>query len=230
MAKRRTEQIAPDLTPTTAALSDLRPHPRNYRVHPDDQLDHLARSITEHGLYRNVVVAQDGTILAGHGVALAAERLGMKTIPVIRLPIEPDSPAALKVLTGDNEIEHLADQDDRLLSEILREIKQEAEAGLLGTGYDEAMLANLVMVTRPASEIADFNEAAAWVGMPSYDDGGERTFKLVVSFVTEADRERFVRQKDLRIDKREAGTWTTRWPFTEREEPAALRFQEEALA
>src|SRR5437764_115147 len=128
----------------SVAVSSLRPHPRNYREHPDDQIEHLAASLKEHGFYRNVVIAQDGTILAGHGVIEAAKRLGLETARVVRLPIEADSPAALKVLTGDNEIEHLAEQDDRLLSELLREIAQDDPLALLGTGYDEAMLANLV--------------------------------------------------------------------------------------
>jgi ParB-like chromosome segregation protein Spo0J len=50
-----------------ASLTDLKPHPRNYRTHSDDQLKHLIQSIKEHGFYRNVVVIKDGTILAGHG-------------------------------------------------------------------------------------------------------------------------------------------------------------------
>lgn len=204
MAKRNGK--APELTPSTATVADLRPHPRNYRQHPDDQLEHLARSIEEHGLYRNVVVAQDGTILAGHGVVLAAQRLGLKTIPVIRLPIEPDSPAALKVLTGDNEIEHLAEQDDRLLSELLREIKQEAEAGLLGTGYDEAMLANLALVTRPAAEIQNFDAAAQWAGMPSYEREPD-PLELTVRFRSIDDRAEFARRLDLSIHDGTKATW-----------------------
>lgn len=45
----------------------LKPHPRNYRGHPDDQLAHIERSIRDNGVYRNVLVARDYTILAGHG-------------------------------------------------------------------------------------------------------------------------------------------------------------------
>jgi hypothetical protein len=50
------------------AIKELKPHPRNYRSHPEDQLVHLVNSIKQHGFYRNVVVAKDNTILAGHGV------------------------------------------------------------------------------------------------------------------------------------------------------------------
>src|SRR5262245_55372260 len=76
-------------------IATLKRHPKNYREHPPEQIEHLKRSIREHGFYRNVVVARDDTILAGHGVVAAARHLGLKTMPVIRLAIDPDTPAAL---------------------------------------------------------------------------------------------------------------------------------------
>jgi ParB-like nuclease family protein len=157
--------------------STLKPHPRNYRQHPEDQLKHLMQSIREFGFYRNVIIARDGTILAGHGAVEAATALGLETIPVLRLAIEPDSAQAIKVLIGDNEIEHLAVQDDRLLSDLLKEIHTDLD--LLGTGYDDMMLAALVMNTRPAAEITDFDEATHWVGMPDYDSDAP-DFQVVI--------------------------------------------------
>jgi hypothetical protein len=69
------------------AVDDLKPHPRNYRIHPEDQLQHIIRSIQEH-FYRNVVAAREGTILAGHGVVIAARKLGLSKVPVVRLAID----------------------------------------------------------------------------------------------------------------------------------------------
>lgn len=189
-------------------------------------MEHIAASISEHGLYRNIVVARDNTILAGHGVTQASKKLNLETVPVIRLDIDPNSPQALKILAGDNEVRGLAEIDDRALSEILKEIKDFDANGLLGTGYDERMLANLVMVTRPANEIADFDAAAAWVGLPEYEEGEKRK-KLAISFVNDADRERFAEEFKLRIDKKESATWTTRWPFTEREDTVSIKFESE---
>jgi hypothetical protein len=55
---------AADVLPTEiVALSSLRPHPRNYREHPEDQIEHLMQSIRANGFYRNIVVARDGTII-----------------------------------------------------------------------------------------------------------------------------------------------------------------------
>ena len=149
-------------------VTDLTPHPQNYVTHPDDQIEHLAQSIRENGLYRNVVIAQDETILAGHGVVEAAKKIGLDSIPVVRLDISSTDAQALKLLASDNEISNLAEVNDRALSNMLKEIHDNSPHGLAGTGYDEQMLANLLMVTRPQSEIADFDAAAEWVGMPEF--------------------------------------------------------------
>lgn len=206
------------------AISSLKPHPRNYKAHPQDQIEHLTASIRAHGLYRNIVIARDDTILAGHGVVQAARATGITDVPALRLDLDPHDPRALKVLAGDNEVMHLGENDDRALSELLKEVMRDDPTGLLGTGYDEMMLANLVMVTRPASEIADFDEAAQWAGMPEYENA-DAALKVIISFRSETDRAAYVEQTHLRIDKREAKTWTTRWPWTDREDLASQHFE-----
>ena len=115
-------------------VASLKPHPRNYRGHPDDQLQHLVESLKEHKVYRNIVCARDGTILAGHGVWYAAQKAGLLEIPVVKMDLDPNEPRALKLMVADNSIEHLADQDDRGLQDLLKEIKSTDIVGLLGTG------------------------------------------------------------------------------------------------
>jgi len=203
-------------------IESLKPHPRNYQAHPDDQLNHIIESIKLHGFYRNVVIARENTILAGHGVVQAARKMGEKRIPVIRLNLDPNEPRALKVLTSDNEIGNLAQTDDRALTELLKSIME--TDGLAGTGFDEAQLAALTYVTRPASEVGSINEAEAWVGMPEYEEGGV-PIKLVISFKTKEDRERFVSEKDVRVDSSKGETWSTRWPWTDRDSNAGVRFE-----
>ena len=198
----------------TVAIEELHPHPRNYRGHPEDQIAHLIQSIKQNGIYRNVIIAKDNTILAGHGVVLAAKQMGIAEIPVYFLDIEPDDTRALKILAGDNELGHLAEINDRMLTEILKEIKDIDIDGLLGTGYDEKMLANLVYVTRPESEIKDFNEAAEWVGMPSYEFGQD-PLRLIVSFRNAEDRMKFARKVGFKLTEKTKSVW---WPPKEEED------------
>lgn len=210
----------------TVLRSEVKPHPQNYRKHPADQLRHLIESVREHGFYRPVVLARDNTILAGHGLVLAADELGLVELPAIRLDLDPDDPRALKVLIGDNEIQHLSERDDRQLSELLKLIHDDSLVDLLGTGYDEAMLAALVYVTRPESEITDAKEAAQWVGMPSYEEGAGQPHKITVSFRSAEDRETWAQQSGLEFMKKETWTWSAWWPPKEREDLVALRFSE----
>jgi len=232
MASKKPAAVAPSSSPRKkkatsnfaaeiVAIESLRPHPRNYREHPEDQIAHLVESLKTFGIYRNVVVARDGTILAGHGVVKAAKQAKLARIPVIRLNVSPEDPAALKLLVGDNEVEHLGDRDDRLLSELLKEIQKDGPGGLLGTGFDEKMLAAFLMVTRPQSEIADFDAAAAWAGMPEYNAGEQRFSYLVVSFRNEAGVRDFCKKLGFK-DAPKRATW---WPPEPRNDLKSVRFE-----
>jgi DNA modification methylase len=146
MAKPQPPFPDDDLTTTIELLdiATLRPHPRNDRIHPPDEIAHLRQSIREHGIYRNVVVAADGTILAGRGVVQAAQEEGRTQVPGQRRPYGPDDPRALKLLVGDNHIADQSRQDDALLAALLQDIAADDPMALLGTGFDEAMLAALL--------------------------------------------------------------------------------------
>lgn len=204
-------------------LSELKPHPRNYRSHPEDQIEHVVASLRDVGVYRNVVAARDGTLLAGHGVVEAARRAGMTEISVVRLDLDPDDPRALRVLAGDNYVSHLAHDDERALTEMLKELRD--SVGLEGTGFDDRMLAALAMVTRTEAEIEDFDAAAEWVGMPEADSG-TRSVVLVVEFLTEADREEFVRIKEVRTTRR-GRVWGAKYPdsFADQEDVTSVRWE-----
>jgi ParB-like chromosome segregation protein Spo0J len=129
-------------------IDRLRPHPQNYRVHPEAQREQIKESLRANGTYRNVVAARDWTVLAGHGVIEAARELGLAQVPVVRLPVGPDSKAALKILAGDNELARLAEVDDAQLLAILRRI---GEADLLGSGFTAESFAELEKLLNPAA-------------------------------------------------------------------------------
>lgn len=212
-------------------VSTLKAHPRNYRKHGPDQLAHIAQSIKANGFYRNVVIASDGTILAGHGAVEAAKQLKIKSVPVVRINLKPTDKRALKILAGDNEVMKLGEVDDRALSEILKEIVDDIDIdGLLGTGFDKQMLANLVFVTRHADEISSFDAAKEWVGMPTYqeDDPTKKDeLVLVIVFKTTVDREQFVKDKEIRIASTRGGRkWATMWPWQPRNDLSSVKFQD----
>ena len=76
----------------------------------------------------------------------AAKLLGLTSVPILRLDLPPNSTKAIKILTADNEVTHLAETNAREMSELLKELLVEDD--LLGTGYDKAKIENLLMVSR----------------------------------------------------------------------------------
>jgi hypothetical protein len=213
-----------DFRITSAHVAELKPHPKNYREHPDDQLDHICKSIEQHGFYRNIVVSKDNYILAGHGVCKGAARLGFDVVPVVELDVDHDSPGALKLLAGDNEIGKFAEVDDRALSDLLKDIHELDIDGLMGTGFDEMMLANLVIATRTADEIEDFDAAAEWVGMPEYEPEPDK-FKLMMFFDSTEEREKFCEANKIKTSKKFRKTWSAWWPPRERQDQNSVEWE-----
>lgn len=206
-------------------IDSLKPHPLNYYEHPEDQIEHFIASIEENGIFRNIVVAQDNTILAGHGLVEAAKRLNNTHVMAKKLNIEPQSAQAIKILIGDNELDHLAQIDDRALSELLKKLKD--ESSLQGTGYDSRMLANLIFVTRPETEIADVDKAALWAGLPKYEDNSSPFFKEV-HIIVETEQGLADLLKKLSVEQKHYRTQSKvvsfRYPLREKDDVKHLRW------
>jgi len=69
----------------TVSVSSLIPYARNSRTHSDAQVGKIAASIKEFGFLNPVIVDSESGIIAGHGRVLAAQKLGMVTVPTITL-------------------------------------------------------------------------------------------------------------------------------------------------
>lgn len=65
------------------AVDKLVPYARNARTHSDEQISQIAASIKEWGWTTPVLVDEQGSIIAGHGRTLAAQRLQMTEVPVM---------------------------------------------------------------------------------------------------------------------------------------------------
>src|SRR5712672_2519656 len=76
-------QIWPADKITRRAVAELIPYARNARTHDAEQVDQIAASIREWGWTTPVLVAEDGTIIAGHGRVLAAKKLRLTDVPVM---------------------------------------------------------------------------------------------------------------------------------------------------
>ena len=106
------EQVSPD---------GLRPDPSNPRIHKPPQVAAIAKSITTFGFNVPVLVDGAGMIIAGHGRVMAALKLGLSEIPIIR--IEHLSAAQRKAyMIADNRLCDTSAWSERLLGEVLRDL------------------------------------------------------------------------------------------------------------
>lgn len=119
-------------------LSELKPHPNNVRIHPRSQIAKLARSISEFGLTKPILVDDQNFILAGHGTVEAAKQAGLTEIAVTVARGWSDAKKRAYIL-ADNKLGLESLWDDAALAEELRKLETEIDLGLSGFDEDELM-------------------------------------------------------------------------------------------
>ena len=123
-------------------VGDLVPYARNARTHTEGQVDRIAASIAEFGFTNPILVSERGTIVAGHGRALAAKKLGLEQVPVI-VATGWTEPQMRAYVLADNRLALDAGWDEDLLRVELADLELEG-FDLALTGFDEGELAGLL--------------------------------------------------------------------------------------
>lgn len=118
-------------------VGELVPYANNARTHSDVQIAQICASIREYGWTNPVLIDEKGTIIAGHGRVMAAQRLKMENVPCIVLEGLTEAQKKAYVL-ADNKMALNAGWDDeklRLELENLREL--DFDLSLTGFEPDE---------------------------------------------------------------------------------------------
>lgn len=122
--------------------ADLVPYARNARTHSEAQVAQIAGSIREFGFTNPVLIDGERGIIAGHGRVLAAQSLGLETVPCIRLGHLTESQRRAYVL-ADNRLALNAGWDAEMLAVELDELK-DAGVDLASLGFDKDELNELI--------------------------------------------------------------------------------------
>jgi len=96
-------------------VEKLRPYERNARTHSDAQIDAIAESIRQFGFNAPVLIDDDDGVIAGHARLAAARKLGLDTVPCVRLSHLNDAQRRAYIL-ADNRLAEMAVWDVPLLS------------------------------------------------------------------------------------------------------------------
>jgi DNA modification methylase len=116
------------------AVASLLPYAGNARTHSAEQVAQIAASILEFGFVAPVLVDERGEIIAGHGRLLAAQSLGLETVPtIVRAGLTEAQKAAYRL--ADNRIALNAGWDEALLAAEIAKLQDAGEVDLAFTGF-----------------------------------------------------------------------------------------------
>jgi DNA modification methylase len=136
------------------AITSIKPYPHNPR-HNDHAVEAVARSIKEFGFRQPIVVDEQGVIVVGETRFKAAQRLGLKQVPVhVAKGLTAAQIKAYRI--ADNKTAELADWNEALLVQELAELqKMDFSCDLLGFSADELQS---YLQTEPAPGATDADD------------------------------------------------------------------------
>lgn len=118
----------------TASVASLIPYARNSRTHSDAQVTKIAASIREFGFLNPIIVDGANGIIAGHGRVMAAQKLGLETLPVIEASHLTEAQKRAYII-ADNRLALDAGWDNDLLKIELQDLAAQ-DFDLSLTGFD----------------------------------------------------------------------------------------------
>ncbi len=135
----------------------LIPYDRNAMKHPEKQVEELAQLIKRIGFNVPILIDENDVIIAGHGRLLAAERLGMETVPTICIDHLSEREKRSFIL-ADNRIARNGSWDFEKLAEELSDLSL-LDVDLVSLGFNEqeldAMLKDDVSILPPDNHVVD---------------------------------------------------------------------------
>lgn len=163
-------------------IQSLKPHPRNSRQHSDDQVKLLRKLLREFGWMGPIKVDETSTILAGHGIWMAAQLEGHTQVPVARKYGLSDAQKRAYVI-ADNKSAMLSEWDVPVLKTELGELKS--------LGFD------LNLTGFGKLEVVEFLALPAGEGEGGGEHRGESATVLKLIDITIADPKTEVHQGDI---------------------------------
>ena len=121
----------------TVSVADLVPYARNSRTHSDAQVAKLAASIKEFGFLNPIITDGDNGIVAGHGRVMAAQKLGLETLPCIEAGHLTEAQKRAYII-ADNRMALDAGWDDEMLRVEIGDLQEQGfDLSLTGFEVDE---------------------------------------------------------------------------------------------
>ncbi len=185
-------------------LKDIKNNPNNPRLIKDDKFKKLVQSIKDFPEMldaREIVVNKDHIILGGNMRFKAAKEAGLTEIPV-----------------------KIVDWSEEKQREFI--IKDNVSGGewdwdLIANEWDTEELAAWGLDTyKPEG----FNENDEWANVDDFD-AADKSLKIVIQFESHDDREEFLKQYPIQIRQKGNNTFSTWWPYKEKNDFSDVKIQ-----
>lgn len=145
--------MSSDLSINYLPTDSLIPYVNNARTHSTEQVNQVASSIKEFGFTNPILIDEQGGIIAGHGRLMAANKLGLDTVPTITLAGLTEAQRKAYVL-ADNQLALNSGWDlDMLRVEVER--LQELDFDLDLIGFDADVITKLLDIEAEMPELPD---------------------------------------------------------------------------
>lgn len=131
--------------------TDLIPYARNSRTHSEAQVAKIAASIKEFGFLNPIIIDGESGIIAGHGRVMAANKLGLQSVPCIEAAHLSDAQKRAYVI-ADNRLALDAGWDNDLLKIELQDLDANG-FDLSLTGFEVGEIA--AFLTEPTAGLTD---------------------------------------------------------------------------
>lgn len=131
-------------------LSELKENSINTRRHNQNQIEEFKKSINKFDVIRPIVIDDDNTILAGHGLFMALKELGRTEADVVVMHGLSDKDKK-KLLLADNKIYSLGVDDYSAIESILKELATDNDFEV--PGYDADTLEDLYGIRSVEKEV-----------------------------------------------------------------------------
>ena len=131
--------------------TDLIPYARNSRTHSEAQVAKIAASIKEFGFLNPIIIDGESGIIAGHGRVMAANKLGLQSVPCIEAVHLSEAQKRAYVI-ADNRLALDAGWDNDLLKIELQDLDANG-FDLSLTGFEVGEIA--AFLTEPTAGLTD---------------------------------------------------------------------------
>ncbi len=144
---------------------------------------------------------------------LISEGYTIDSIPYVEIDAIDLSDAKQKAL-------EVSSQFGDITKESFLEFSEGLELDFETFNFDFKELGNIEML----DTVNNGNEMDEWVNMPEFEEK-DPTYSIIIHFESEQDRYEYAKNNNMRFSKKESKTWSTNYPFKERDDLSAVKYE-----